>query len=420
MAEKVDLYIELTKDAYNKRDFQDVLTYSTKALQENVQNPEAWFYAGTASATLLCIKDTKKAINDLKDCWGNALSQSKTAPLREALAKLMQFEYRFLLKNVVTTVVAQAGKEVGAGTDYYSTDLHFKLLGDFYREMLSVPTSLMLKYLLSPRIDKDEQPLPDFPIGEAKLTYEEWESATPLFFSKIETLKARASATQAFHNRYIEMSNAMIIPSYAVLCLEPEDKIRAYQKLLDALDNMKQTMTSRFGSYFGDTSDKLRNNLRNDIKKAKADSYWKTHEEEKKALEEERDGVGEQFDALDNAVDEAQKAYDAIIEERDQACPEEKELDSKKAEIQGMEKEKNSLGLFKGKQKKELQSRIDEATSALSPYEEKAAEGRRKRNEAYADRVKAAEEKLNAATQAKDKAYARYQEIEDTLQNPVD
>ena len=31
-------------------------------------------------------------VKELKDCWGNALSQSKTAPLREALAKLMQFE----------------------------------------------------------------------------------------------------------------------------------------------------------------------------------------------------------------------------------------------------------------------------------------------------------------------------------------
>lgn len=78
--------------------------------------------------------------------------------------------------------------------------------------------------------------------------------------------------------------------------------------------------------------------------------YWSEHAQEKAALEQERETLTRQADQL-----EADLAADPVYEER------KRKLEA----IDDLERQKQGLGLFKGKEKKAIQERIDQARGEL-------------------------------------------------------
>ena len=76
----------------------------------------------------------------------------------------------------------------------------------------------------------------------------------------------------------------------------------------------------------------------------KREEYWKAHAEEKLSLETERRSLEEQIAALKSEIENISR---------------EKEIVSLRQHVDGLIAEKNALGLFKGKEKKALQERID-------------------------------------------------------------
>lgn len=79
--------------------------------------------------------------------------------------------------------------------------------------------------------------------------------------------------------------------------------------------------------------------------------YWAAHPEEKTALETEKASLNNQIAELNNTID---------------SLPENNAVKKIEDQIAALEKEKSSLGLFKGKEKKVLQEQIDNLNGSLT------------------------------------------------------
>ena len=90
--------------------------------------------------------------------------------------------------------------------------------------------------------------------------------------------------------------------------------------------------------------------------------YWSAHPEEKKKLEEETERINK-------AIDELKREYAAI--------PESKTVTAFRNQLKALEEQKQNLGLFKTKEKKEIQDQIDMLHLKYDPIE---AEYNRKAN----------------------------------------
>lgn len=87
------------------------------------------------------------------------------------------------------------------------------------------------------------------------------------------------------------------------------------------------------------------------LEKKVIDDYWKEHKDEKDAFEGEKARINEQISELNNTIN---------------SLPEVNTVNNLEAQIATLRKEKDSLGLFKGKEKKALQEQIDSLNGRLT------------------------------------------------------
>lgn len=113
-------------------------------------------------------------------------------------------------------------------------------------------------------------------------------------------------------------------------------------------------------------------------KQARIDAYWEAHADEKAALEAEKKQLSDRKTALDAEIAELDKTISAAREEEKAKVPSEEETDKLKDQIKELENRRAKLGLFAGKEKKQigeeiasLQGRIDSLKSKID--EEKKA-----------------------------------------------
>ena len=100
--------------------------------------------------------------------------------------------------------------------------------------------------------------------------------------------------------------------------------------------------------------------------KERNEAYWAEHAEEKQKLESERNSLQAELKQLQTQVSPFDKEINAIKKERENPVPSEQEKETVLSEISRLRTEQGNLGLFKGKQKKELQNQINELNSRLS------------------------------------------------------
>ena len=91
------------------------------------------------------------------------------------------------------------------------------------------------------------------------------------------------------------------------------------------------------------------------------DAYWSTHADEKAALEKEKDSLTQQINAFNQEINE---------------IPGSSEVKQWQDTISHLTAEKSSLGLFKGKEKKALQEKIDEANTEIKIIQDRMAKAK--------------------------------------------
>ena len=102
---------------------------------------------------------------------------------------------------------------------------------------------------------------------------------------------------------------------------------------------------------------------REEERKKRIAEYWEKHAEEKAKLDQEQDELAKQMDTLKTQISAIEQKNDARLgqlrEERDKQLLCEVAVDKQRAVIHNLEEEKHKCGIFKGKEKKAIQARLD-------------------------------------------------------------
>ena len=106
----------------------------------------------------------------------------------------------------------------------------------------------------------------------------------------------------------------------------------------------------------------------------KAEEYWDAHADEKAKLEAERSNLNSQLEELRAEIARKTDEFNKVRE----AIPENEELAGLDRKIKELMDEKSSLGLFKGKEKKAIQEKIDALTLERNPVQAKVDDARDK------------------------------------------
>ena len=140
----------------------------------------------------------------------------------------------------------------------------------------------------------------------------------------------------------------------------------------------------------------------------KNEAYWAEHAEEKNQLESELDKFQTELKELESQLIPLEKEIDALKDRREGEVPSEKTKETVMAEISRLRQEQGKLGIFKGKEKKTLQTQIDELIERLSPINESIETERKENLKSCNDKIRELNER---AKPIKDKIAATQKQI---------
>lgn len=103
------------------------------------------------------------------------------------------------------------------------------------------------------------------------------------------------------------------------------------------------------------------------IGKKRKEEYWKEHKEEKKELESKISEVEEKLKERNNKIEALKKEIDKANEEENNAVlPSQPEMDKLNEDLKKLKAEKSSIGIFKLKERKAVQEKIDAVNNKIT------------------------------------------------------
>ena len=148
--------------------------------------------------------------------------------------------------------------------------------------------------------------------------------------------------------------------------------------------------------------------------------YWETHEGEKEKLLEELQSLEQQIKIAENELQQSSAIISSAKKEReDSLIPIQKEVDEAEKEVVRLESILSKLGLFKGKQKKELRANIEEKTAAQLALMEKQELMQKEATKLFQEKTKDAVIAESKSEKAIRTIRKRIDEIKSKLNNPL-
>lgn len=147
--------------------------------------------------------------------------------------------------------------------------------------------------------------------------------------------------------------------------------------LTDEAKNIRKNLISSYNKRIGQIKQEIskrevaekaeKERIAREEAQKRLDEYWNEHADEKATLESEQKDLNSQISAFNTSLNDQVSALNNEISR----IPGKAEIDNIEARIQKLSDEKSSLGLFKGKEKKAIQEKIDQANN-----EKKAVQNR--------------------------------------------
>lgn len=122
-------------------------------------------------------------------------------------------------------------------------------------------------------------------------------------------------------------------------------------------------------------------------KQMRVDAYWEAHADEKTALEAEKKQLSDKKATLDDEIAELDKIISAAREDKEAKVPSEEETDRLKAQIKELENRRANLGLFSGKEKKQIGEEIDSLRGRIDSLRSRIDEEKKTRSEEVAKKL---------------------------------
>lgn len=122
-------------------------------------------------------------------------------------------------------------------------------------------------------------------------------------------------------------------------------------------------------------------------KRVRIEAYWAAHPEEKAALDAEKEQLLQKKAVLDNEISELNRAISAAKEEEKIKVPSEAESEKIRDQVRELERRRGNLGLFSGKEKKQITEEIASLTGRIDSLKGKIESEKKAREASIRQRL---------------------------------
>lgn len=150
-------------------------------------------------------------------------------------------------------------------------------------------------------------------------------------------------------------------------------------------------------------------------RKARLAAYWEAHKEEKAALDAEKEELTEQKIQIQTELNEVQKELDIIAKERDSQVPSEVEFEKVRSRIKELDSRIMNLGMFSGREKKQLNDERSALYGRRDSLKEKIPEEKKVRDAEVREKQGPLNEKKREINERLDAVVKRMATIEVAL-----
>lgn len=316
-------YLEVIERAYKGRDGKTAYEYSNKALEADPENPDVLIARAKAISLLEMesnalrneLMDIRKKIYDYyakarDEFYDNRSEDDDSEFYNDVLFKL----YKTFIQ------VASDSADDFCKFCHNTPSSNYKIMYDLFKQKAyQLSAYIFIIYSFSKKWDFDD---------EVAL------NSLNQLMEKCEECKKQFISYQAIANNIVKPS----IPFNTGMSM--------------IYDDIKELTKSQ------EEAKEKKNRERNE-------KYWLEHQEEKQQLEAEKNSLSPQIEELQKQITGINDKINQLNRQKESSIPAEDEYKSLKSKIFALKTQRDSLGIFKGKQKKELQAQIDEETSKL-------------------------------------------------------
>ncbi|MBE6796926.1 MAG: hypothetical protein E7531_01095 [Ruminococcaceae bacterium] len=146
--------------------------------------------------------------------------------------------------------------------------------------------------------------------------------------------------------------------------------------------------------------------------------YWKEHSAEKEQYETRIAQIDAEIKELQDKLFPATNYLSALEMERKGSVPAEKELSTLKTQIADLSSQKNSLGLFQGKQKKALQEQIEALQAKVSNVEQTVRQQRLELTRTVDDKIASVKAEMKPSSDKISELEKEKGQIQNELKKP--
>lgn len=151
-------------------------------------------------------------------------------------------------------------------------------------------------------------------------------------------------------------------------------------------------------------------------KRARIEAYWAEHPEEKATLDAEKNQLVQQKEGLLSKISEQDRVIDAAKDEEKAKVPSEAESDKIRDQIHDLERRRANLGLFSGKEKKQITEEIASLHGRIDSLKGKIDSEKSARAASLKQRLAPAQEKKDELNAELSKVLKRLSAIEAELE----
>lgn len=354
---QISNYMEMAEASYSGKNNEDAENYLNKVIEIEPRHVQALEFKGRVVVWQSSIK--KNRLSEGVVCWENALKYASTDDNYSAE------EFKGLAKKLYTNLlnVLPAMQNQYLEWGQHETEDSGDVMLNGIANLISTASRFVINchaiYASSEKGGKEGNPF-DLSLKAVMVPGSNFEILAKNYaFNGQRNLReasSRSSGTIYGSETLPIMRLCKLLPIVLWAWLDDTDKEHAYGVLKDTLEKFKKDCGwnwSNIGKYAESGLSVLETEHSKylaESKKKKEEAtraYWEQHKEEKEALEAEKEQLETEIAEYDSHVNE---------------LPEMVTLNNLKEQIKKLESDKNALGLFKGKEKKALQERIDALT----------------------------------------------------------
>ena len=399
--QQIDNLLVLATTAYEAQNNQEAENYCNRAIELDATNYKAWLLKG-------------KAVG-----WSSSLDNNRMQEAAHSFSKAIDFAPPDETEEIKSQAVEEL-KRFGAACMQIACD-GFGSLGDpksYYpgRKELNKIRNARKAFLDSIAVlsaNGNEVSIPedytakiaDQMVSAANCGFGAATANSGLYDLALMWGQAAANQTKAQFHEQFECCYELMQDSINLYNSNDEDNLWRYDILIDIAEklvNDRDTSNYTKQQYRDkiDEAKRKKEALEIRVKELKAEAerkaeeekqarikaYWEAHADEKKTLEAEKEQLSKKKEELDKEIDRLTAEIESLREEEKTKVPSEEETARLMEQIHGLEVRRAKLGLFSGKEKKQidgerasLQGRIDSIKNKIDDEKkEKASEIRKK------------------------------------------